>query len=97
MCAREIERRMRRTVSEWRSRLTCDIAEARQAFRELLTTQIQFTPFIKRGYRGIRFEGRWGLEAVFGSEILVTKMASPTGTVKRWQLRVSGFSDLKVA
>ena len=39
----------------------------------------RFTPFVERGYRGIRFEGRLGLEAVFGSGILVTKMASPTG------------------
>jgi hypothetical protein len=32
--------------------------------RQLLTTPILFTPFVARGRRGIRFEGRIGLAAV---------------------------------
>jgi site-specific DNA recombinase len=74
---RELERRMRASLKEWRSQLTGDVAHARQAFRQLLTTPIRFTPFVHRGMLAIRFEGQWGLEAVFGG--VLTKMASPTG------------------
>ena len=81
---------MRRNVSEWRSRLTGDIGEARQAFRELLTTPIRFTPFVERGYRGIRFEGRWGSEGL-RSRILVTKMASPRATERLWTFDRQGL------
>jgi hypothetical protein len=40
------------------------VADTRQGIRELLTTAIKFTPFVDaRGFKAIRFEGRWGLEA----------------------------------
>jgi hypothetical protein len=57
---------------------TGDVVQARQGFRQLLSGPILFTPFIERGYRAIRFEGRMGLDAVFGGNLL-TKMASPAG------------------
>ena len=76
---RDAERRMRARLKDWRSLLTGDdVAETRQGIRELLTTAIKFPPFVDaRGFKAIRFEGRWGLEAVFGGEL--TGMASPTG------------------
>jgi len=74
---RDIERRMRKGFTDWRSLLSGDVAHARQGFRQLLTSPIVFTPFVERGYRAIRFEGRLGLDAVFSG--MVTKLASPTG------------------
>ncbi len=74
----EIERRMHKSLRDWRSLLQGDVPEIRQAFRELLRSPIYFTPFVENGRRGIRFEGRLGLDAILGGE-LVTKMASPTG------------------
>jgi hypothetical protein len=56
------ERRIRESLQEWRSLLLGDVAQARQAFRQLLTTPIMFTPFVERGRCGVRFEGRVGLE-----------------------------------
>ena len=37
---------------------------------------------VERGHLAIRFEGRIGLDAIFGEEMVtkVTSMASPTGT-----------------
>jgi hypothetical protein len=55
------------------------VAQARDGLRKLLTTPIIFTPFEENNRRGIRFEGRIGLEAILGGE-LVIQMASPTGT-----------------
>jgi site-specific DNA recombinase len=75
---RDIERRVRQSLTDWRLLLLGDVAQARQAFRQLLATPIAFTPFVERGRRGVRFEGRIGLEAIFGGEV-VTKLASPTG------------------
>jgi site-specific DNA recombinase len=74
----EIERRVRRSLTDWRSLITGDAAEARQGFRQLFTTPILLTPFERRGRRGIRFEGRIGLDALLSGEV-VTKLASPTG------------------
>ncbi len=59
------------------------MAQARQGFRQLLTAPIQFTPFVERGRRGLRFEGRVGLEAVLGGEV-VTKGVSPTGRIETY-------------
>ena len=59
---RDLERRMRRSLSDWRSLLSGDVAYARQGFRELLSSPIRFTPFVEDGRRGLRFEGRVGLE-----------------------------------
>jgi hypothetical protein len=74
-----IEAQLRKSIMDWRSVvLRGDIAEARDAFRRLLATPIMFTPFEERGRRGIRFEGRIGLDAILGGE-LVTNVASPTG------------------
>jgi hypothetical protein len=50
----------------------------RAAFRELLTERIKFTPYVERGYRAIRFEGKIGLDAVFQGEVS-TNVASPRG------------------
>jgi site-specific DNA recombinase len=75
---RDIERRIHQSLTDWRSLLTGDVAQARHGFRQLLTTPILFTPFVERGHRGVRFEGRIGLAAVLGGEV-VTKLASPTG------------------
>jgi hypothetical protein len=58
--------------------LTGDVGQAREAFRQLLTIPIRFTPFIdKQGFHAIRFTSRLGLETVFAG--LVTQLASPTG------------------
>ena len=73
----EIERRVRKNLGNWRSLITGDVAQARQGFRRLLTTPILFTPFVKNGRRGIRFEGRIGQDALFGG--MVTSGTSPTG------------------
>jgi hypothetical protein len=87
---REVEGRMQRRLTEVRSILSGDVARARQAFREgLLVIPIQFTPFVERGYRAIRFAGRWGLEAVFGGE-LVTNVASPS--IPSWN-QIAGFLE----
>ena len=76
---REVEQRMRNGFADWRARLRGDVvADVREAFRKLLTAPIRFTPGVERGYRVIRFEGRIGLAAILGGE-LVTNLASPTG------------------
>jgi hypothetical protein len=67
---REMERRIRGGLTDWRSLLTGDVAKARQGFRQLLSTPIRFTPCVERGFRAIRFEGRLGLEAVFGGLVI---------------------------
>jgi len=64
-------------LADWRSTLSRDVASVRDAFRKLFTRPIRFEPFIEDGRRGVRFEGRIGLEAVLGD--LVTRMASPEG------------------
>jgi hypothetical protein len=70
---------VRFSLADWRSLLTGDVARAREAFRQLLTTPIRFTPFVdKKGFHALRFEGRVGLDAVFGG--VVTQMASPRET-----------------
>jgi hypothetical protein len=75
---REIERRMRERLADFTSLLTDGtVAQARQ-FLRLLPGPILFTPYVDRGHRAIRFEGRLGLEAMFGSEV-VTNLASPAG------------------
>jgi hypothetical protein len=66
-----------RSLADWRSLFTGDVAQARQGFRQLLTTPILLTPFEEDGRRGIRFEGRIGADALLAGE--VTKLASPTG------------------
>jgi hypothetical protein len=82
---------MRRRLTEVRATLAGDVARVRQAFRAgLLTTPIRFTPFVERGYRAIRFDGRWRLEAVFGVE-LVTNVASPPGFVALWNSELGGL------
>ena len=75
---RDIEARVRQSLTEWRSLLSGDVAQARDGFRKLLTTPILFTPFTGNERRGVRFEGRIGLGALLGGEV-VTKLASPTG------------------
>ena len=75
----EIERRMRRSLADWRSLLTGDVAQARQGFRQLLTTPILFTPFAEDGQRGLRFEGYIGPDVLLAG--MVTKLASPNGPV----------------
>ena len=87
---REIERRVRRSLTDWRSLLTGDVAQARKGFRQLLTSPIRFTPFVEPGRRGLRFEGRVGLEAVLGGEV-VTRLASPTGPERVWTVKRVGF------
>ena len=73
----EIERRVRRRLVDWRLLVTSDVAQAREGFRRMLKAPILFTPFIRDGRRGLRFEGQIGLDALFAGE--VTKVASPTG------------------
>lgn len=76
---RDVERRVRESLIDWRSTLLGDdVAGARQAFRQLLTTPIVCTPFVQGSRRTLTFEGKVGLEAVFGGD-LVTKLASPPG------------------
>ena len=74
---RDVERRMRQNLKDWRSRLCADVTKAREAFRTLVTSPIVFTPCIVRGYRALRFEGRWSSDAVFGK--VLTNLASPPG------------------
>jgi hypothetical protein len=85
---REIEASVRRQLADWRSLLTSDVSKSRQAFRQLLTMPIKFTPFVERGYRGVRFEGRCDLDAVFGG--VVTKGSSPTGGLPEWTREIPG-------
>ena len=76
---REIERRVRHSLTAWRDTLAGDMAEARQGSGNYLTGPILFTPFVDdRGRRGLAFEGRVGLEAILSGTV-VTKLASPTG------------------
>jgi hypothetical protein len=70
---------VRQCLTDWRSLILGDVAQARQAFRQLLTTPIRFTPFVENARRGIRFEGRIGLSAALEGS-LVTKLASPRGS-----------------
>jgi hypothetical protein len=90
---RDIERRMRKGFTDLRSLLTGDVAEARQGFRQLLASPIVFTPFVERGYRAIRFDGRLGLGAVFSG--VVTKLASPMpaswNQIAGWLQQIDGL------
>jgi hypothetical protein len=76
---------MRHSLTEWRSLLAGETADARAGFRKLLTTPILCTPFVEKGRRGIRVEGRIGLAAVVGE--LVTEVSSPRGVEdsRQWQ------------
>ena len=65
------------------------MSTVRQAFRELLTTPIQCTPGVEKGYRAIRFSGRLGLAAVFGG--VVTNVASATGLGRLWTIVREGL------
>jgi hypothetical protein len=95
---REIERRVRQSLADWRSLLSGDVSEVRAGFRRLLTTPIALTPFVENGRRGVRWEGRIGLRAIFGGD-MVTSLASPTGFGDRecCLLAVEGYADLRVA
>jgi hypothetical protein len=75
---REIERRVRESLKDWRSLLSGDVPQVRDGFRRLLTGPILLTPFVENGHRGVRFEGRIGLRAILGGDV-VTNLASPTG------------------
>ena len=88
---REIEKRIRQSLTDWRSLLTGDVAQVRSAFRQLLTTPIVFTPFVERGRRGIRFEGRIGLASILGGEV-VTKLASPAGSANGCTANIIGVA-----
>jgi hypothetical protein len=68
-----------------------DIAQARQGFRELLTTPILFRPFVENGRRGIRFEGKIGLAGILGGEV-VTKLASPS--IPSWNQILSFLQEM---
>src|SRR5262245_60383379 len=74
---------------DWRSLLVGDVAQARTAFRQLLTSPIVFTPFKERGRRGIRFEGRVGTAAILGRDV-VTKVASQS--IPSWN-QISAFLE----
>ena len=69
---------MRRSLDDWRSLLSGDVPQLRQGFQRLLAGPILFTPFEEHDRRGVRFEGRIGLDAVLGGA-LVIEMASPAG------------------
>jgi hypothetical protein len=71
----DLERTMRHRLTEWRSLLAGETADARAGFRKLLTTPILCTPFVEKGRRGIRVEGRIGLGALVGE--VVTEVTSP--------------------
>lgn len=74
---RAVDARMRQLLADWRRRFAGTLLDARQGLRELLSGPIQFTPFVERGRRGIRFEGRVDEAVLMGS--VVTRVASPTG------------------
>ena len=67
---RDVEGRIQKRLADWRTLLAGDPGRAREALRQLLTTPIVFTPFEENGRRGLRFEGRVGLEAVVGGEFV---------------------------
>jgi hypothetical protein len=75
----DLERKIKSILAEWRARFSGDISAARAGLRALLTEPIMFMPCIVRGYDAIQFRGRLGLEGVFGGEVVVTSVASPTG------------------
>ncbi len=52
-------------LEDWRATLLGDVTQLRQAFRKVLTGPVLFTPFQEGERRGVRFEGRIGLAAVF--------------------------------
>ena len=74
---REIERRMRKSLADWRLVAHRRRRDARQAFRQLLTKPIRFTPFVRARLSCDSVRGPVGLAAVFSG--VVTKVASPTG------------------
>jgi hypothetical protein len=51
------------------------VAQARQ-FLRLLQESIKLTPYVDRGYRAVKFEGRFTLNACFGGEVVIN-VASP--------------------
>jgi hypothetical protein len=80
---------VRRSLTGCRALLTGDVAQARLGLRQLLTSPIQPAPFNERGRRGLRLEGRVGLDAILGGEV-VTKLASPTGRSLLWKPEIKG-------
>jgi site-specific DNA recombinase len=76
---RDVEAGMRQRLADWRSTLAGKVATVRDGFRQLLTTPIRCTPCVVNGFRAIRFEGRIGLAAIFGGE-LVTNLQTPKGS-----------------
>ena len=63
----EIERRVR-AVSATGDRSSRATWRRPEGFRRLLTAPILFTPFVRKGRRGVRFEGRIGLDALFAGD-----------------------------
>ena len=77
---RAVDRRLRAHLGEWRRRFEAgNVANARQALRELLVGPVLFTPIVEGGRRGIRFEGQVDEGVLFGGEVVVTTVASPMG------------------
>ena len=85
MSWREVERRMRQCLEDWRATLWGDVTQLRQAFRRVLTGPVLFTPFQKGERRGVRFEGKIGLAAVFDGYIpteVVTRVGIEPTTIR---------------
>lgn len=66
---RDIEGSVRAALMDWRTTLLASVADARDAFRQLLAGKVSFTPIETERGKGLQFEGRIGLQALFGGEV----------------------------
>ncbi len=67
---REVEGQVRRCLADWRAAFVGDLAQARDAFRKLLSGRIRFTPVDGPDGKAITFEGKIGLDVLLSGEVI---------------------------
>jgi site-specific DNA recombinase len=98
--ARDLERRLRDKLADWRELLVRNVESGRDVLRALLVGPLQFTPIVEDRRRAYAFKGAVALERLVSGVIelpTLTGVASPAGIVASEWLPVEGISDLKAA
>jgi DNA invertase Pin-like site-specific DNA recombinase len=86
---RDIQQRVDRCVTRWRTELTADIPRARQTLRELFSTPLRLTPTAD----GYRFEGELSVGKLLVGDLGLPTFATPgTRSAQGWTLPFSGIA-----
>jgi site-specific DNA recombinase len=93
-----LERALRSHLTDWRSLLRSQIAEARQVLETLLEDRLVFIPERDdRGEQCYLLRARFAFGRAFSAILRSQGGTSPTGTVERWRPAFDGISELLVA